>query len=162
MVLVQKWSFFQLFFFHAIQTRKMSFSIFQNEKMPFEVIKTRSSKSRKVDIFLKGLTHGFGSKFAIFPIFFSQAIYARKMSFTIFQKKNAFLGYKNKMFKKPRIYILPKLLTYGIGQKIAILPTFLLMQYRPGKQLLRYSRTKKCLSRLKIQEVLNVEKLTFF
>ena len=162
MVLVKKWPFFQPFFFRQYTPENVFYDILE-QKMPFQAIKTRSSKSRKMDIFLKGLTHGFGSKFAIFSIFFSYAIYARKMSFTIFQKKkNAFLGYKNKMFKKPKIDILPKLLTYGIGQKIAILPTFLLMQYRPGKQLLRYSRAKKCLSRLKIQEVQKVEKLTFF
>ena len=79
--------------FQAIQARKMSFTIFQNKKTPFQAIKTRSSKSRKIDIFPKGLTHGFGPKMAIFP-------------------------------------------------------TFFLRQYRPGKCLLRYSRTKKRLSRL--------------
>ena len=46
----------------------MSFLIFQNEKTPFYAIKTRSSKSRKIDIFLKGLTHGFGPKMAILHI----------------------------------------------------------------------------------------------
>ena len=81
----------------------MSFTIFQNEKMPFQAIKTRTSKSRKIDIFLKGLTHGFGPKMAIFPTFFFWAIQTRNMSFTIFQKeKNAFLGYKNKKFKKSK------------------------------------------------------------
>ena len=33
-------------------------------------MKARSSKSRKIDIFPKGLTHGFGPKMAIFPTFF--------------------------------------------------------------------------------------------
>ena len=33
-------------------------------------IKTRNLKSRKVVIFPKGLTHGFGPKIAIFPTFF--------------------------------------------------------------------------------------------
>ena len=50
MVLVQKWPFFQLFFFGNI--------------------KTRSLKSRKLDIFQKGLTHGFGPKMAGFSTFF--------------------------------------------------------------------------------------------
>ena len=36
--------------------RKRSFTIFQNAKTSFQVIKTRSSKSRKIDIF-----HGVGS-----------------------------------------------------------------------------------------------------
>ena len=41
-------------FFSAIQARKMSFMIFQNEKTPFQAIKSRSPKSRKIDIFPKG------------------------------------------------------------------------------------------------------------
>ena len=32
--------------------------------------KKRSPRSRKIDIFPKGLTHGFGRKMAIFPFFF--------------------------------------------------------------------------------------------
>ena len=73
--------------FYAIQARKMSFMIFQNEKSPFQAIKTRNSNSRKYDIFPNGLTHGFCPKMPIFPTFFFQAIKARKMSFMIFQKK---------------------------------------------------------------------------
>ena len=61
---------FSYFFFQVIQDRKMSFTIFQNGKTPFQAIKTRSSKSRKIDIFPKGITHGFGPKMAIFPTFF--------------------------------------------------------------------------------------------
>ena len=38
----------------------------------------------KIEIFVKGLTHGFGPKIAIFPTFSFWAIYARKMSFPIF------------------------------------------------------------------------------
>ena len=48
----------------------MPFTIFYNEKSPFYAIKSRSSKSRKIDIFAKGLTHGFGPKIAIFLNFF--------------------------------------------------------------------------------------------
>ena len=70
-------------FFQEIKARKMSFRIFQNGKSPFQAIKTKTSKSRKIDIFLKELTHGFGPKMAIFRPFF-QAIKARKMSFAIF------------------------------------------------------------------------------
>ena len=53
-------------------------------------------------------------------------------------------------------------LTHGFGRKIAIFPTFFLMQYSPGKCLLRYSRAKKRFSRLLKQEVQKLEKLTFF
>ena len=48
----------------------MSFTIFLSEKTPLRATKTRSSKSRRIDIFPKGLTHGFGPKMAIFPTFF--------------------------------------------------------------------------------------------
>ena len=122
----------------------MSFTIFQNEKRPFQAIKTRSSKSRKIDIFLKGLTHGFGPKIPIFPTLFFQAIQARKMSFTIFQnERTPFQALKTRRSKTRQIDIFPKGLTHGIGPEMAIFPTFLLRQYRPEKCLLRYSRTKK-------------------
>ena len=92
-----KIAIFQTFPFQAIQARKMSFMIFQNEKTPFQAIKTRSLRSRKIDIFPKGLTHGFGPKMAIFPPFFFQAIQARKMSFMIFQnEKTPFQAIKTK------------------------------------------------------------------
>ena len=65
MVLVQKWPFFQLFFLGNIGQENVFY-----EKLPFWAIKTRSLKSRKIDIFPKGLTHGFGPKMAIFPTFF--------------------------------------------------------------------------------------------
>ena len=91
-----KMAIFRTFFLQAIQARKMSFMIFQNLKSPFQVIKTRSSKSQKMAIFPKGLTLGFGLKMAIFLNYF-KAIQTRKMSFTIFQnEKNVFLGYRNK------------------------------------------------------------------
>ena len=105
MVLVQN-SHFSNFFFQAIQIRKMSFTIFKNEKMPFQAIKTRSSKSPIIDIFVKGLTHGLGPIMAIFPNFFPQAIQTRKMSFTIFQnEKMPFQAIKTRSSKTRKINI---------------------------------------------------------
>ena len=149
MVLIQKWPFFQLFFFQAIQAWKISFTIFQNEKTPFQAIKTRSSKSRKIDIFLKGLTHGIEPKMAIFPTFFLQAIKARKMCFTIFQnEKTPFQAIRRRISKSRKIDIFPNGLTHGIGPKMEIFLTFFLRRYRPGQCRLRYSRTKNRLSKL--------------
>ena len=144
MVLVQKWPFFHTFFCQPIQARKMSFTMFQNKKTPVQAIKTRSSRSRKIDIFPKGLTHGFRPKIASFPIFFFQAPQARKMSFTIFQKKKTpFQAIKTRSSKSRKIDIFPKGLTHGFGPKMAIFATFFFSQDRPGKCLLRYSQTKK-------------------
>ena len=122
----------------------MSFTILQQKKKPFQAIKTRSSKSRKIDIFPKGLTHGFGPKMAIFPNFFFQAIQARKMSFTIFQKKKKpFQAIKTKSLKSRKTDMFAKGLTHGFGPKITIIPTCFFKQYGTGKCLLRYFTTKK-------------------
>ena len=128
MVLVPKMAIFPIFIFQAIQARKMSFMIFQNKKTPFQAIKTRSSKSRKIDIFPKGLTHCFGPKMAIFPSFFFQPLQARKTSFIIFQnEKTPFQAEKTGSSKSQNIDIFPKGLIHGFGQKMAICPTFLFL-----------------------------------
>ena len=69
--------------------------------------------------------------------------------FDILDRKNAFLVYKIKTSSNDRkIDILPKGLTHAIGPKMANFLPFFLKEYRPGKCLLRYSGTKKRLSRL--------------
>ena len=124
MVFGQKWQFLQLLFFSAKQTRKMSFTLFYNEKTPFLSIKTRKSKSRKIAIFPKGLTHGFSSKMAIFLTSCFQTIKAKEMSFTIFQnEKTPFQTIKRRSSKSRKIAIFPKGLTHGFGPKMTIFPT---------------------------------------
>ena len=122
-----KMASFPAFFFQAIQARKMSFTIFQSDKTPFQAIKTRSCKSRKIDIFSKGLTHRFGLNIVIFPTFFFQAIKAMKISFTIFQSdKTPFQPIKTRISKSRNIDVFPKRLTHAFGIKMAIFPTFFL------------------------------------
>ena len=124
MVLVQKWPFLT-FLFSAIQARKMSFTIFYNEKTPFQAIKTTSSKSRLIDIFPNGLSHGFGPRMVIFPTFSFQAIQARKTSFTIFYNgKKAFQAIKTRSSKSGKSDTYPKGLTHDFGSKMVIFPFF--------------------------------------
>ena len=66
-------------------------------------IKTRSLKSRKIDIFPKGLTHGFGPKIAIFPTFFLRNKGQENVFYDILERKNAFLPFKNNKFKETKI-----------------------------------------------------------
>ena len=114
----------------------MCFTILQNEKTPFYAIKTRSSKSRKIDIFPKGLTHGFGQKMAVFPTFLFQAIQARKMSFTIFYiVKTPFSPIKQKGLTVEKLSIFPKGLTNSFGPKLAIFPTFFFFQAIEAKKM---------------------------
>ena len=96
-----KMAIFPTFFLKAIQTRKISFTTFQHEKMPFQAIKTRRLNSLKIDIFLKWLTHGFGPKMAIFQsVLFLSNIDQENVFYDVLERKNAFLGYQNKKFKQ--------------------------------------------------------------
>ena len=146
--------------------------IFQNEKTPFQAIKTRSLKSRKIDIFPKGLTHGFPKKMAIFPIFFLGNIGQENVFYEILEQKNTCLSYKNKKFKNSKNSnffkgvnlwcwskngyffkflfqaIQARKMSFTIIQNEKALfyagfLSFFFWQYRRGKCLLRYSRTKK-------------------
>ena len=65
----KKWPFFQLFFSGNIDQENVCYDILER-KNAFLGYKKIGSKSRKIDIFLKGLTHSFGLKMAIFPTFF--------------------------------------------------------------------------------------------
>ena len=65
-------------------------------------MKRTSLKSSKIDIFAKGLTHAFGPKMAIFPTFFLGNIGQENVFYDILERKNAFLRYKNKNFKKTK------------------------------------------------------------
>ena len=78
----------------------MCFTILQNEKMPFKAIKTKSSKSRKIEIFAKGLVHGFGPKLAIFHVVILGNIGQENVFYNIEERKHAFLGYNKKKLKK--------------------------------------------------------------
>ena len=78
----------------------MSLTIFESEKRLSRLQKTRSSKSRKIGTLLKRLTHGFGPKMAIFATFFLGNIDQENVVDDIVERKNAFVGYRNKRFKK--------------------------------------------------------------
>ena len=140
----------------------MSFTIFQNEKTPCQAIKTKRSKSRKIDIFPKGLTHDFGPKMAISPTFLFRQYRPGKCHLRYSRtKKTPFQALKKTTSKSPKFDSFPKGLTHRFSPKMVIFPTCLFRQYRPGKCLSRYSRTKKRLSKLQQQKFQEVEKLTF-
>ena len=127
--------------------------IFLNEKTPFYAIKTRSSNSRKLDIFPKLITHGFCPKMAIFPTFFLANIGQENAFYDILERKNAFLGYKNTKFRKSKNWHFSKFVNPCFWSKNGHFSNFFFRQHRPGKYLLWYSRTKKGFSRLQKHEV---------
>ena len=146
MVLVQKWPFFQLYFLGNIGQENVFYDILER-KNAFLGYKNKKFKKSKNWHFLKGLTHGFVPKIAIFPTFFLGNIGHENVFYGIFEQKNASQGYKKKKFKKSKNWHFLKGITHGFAPKIAIFPTFFFRQYTQGKCLLWYSRTKKRLSR---------------
>ena len=57
-------------------------------------MKTRSPKSPNLDIFPKGLTHGFCPKMAIFPnCFLLSNVGQEYVFYDSLERRNAFLGY---------------------------------------------------------------------
>ena len=88
-------------------------------------------------------------KWPFFHLFVLGNTSQENVFYDIPERKNAFLGQKNKKFKKWKIDIFLKGLTHGFGPRMAICPTIFFRQDRPGKCLLRDCRTKKRLSRPK-------------
>ena len=128
----------------------MSLTIFYNEKTPFQAIKKRSSRSRKIDIFAKGLTHRFGPKMAIFPNFsFRQHRPGKCLLRYSRRRKTPFQAIKTTVSKSRKIDIFPKELTHRFGPKMAIFPTFFFFGNIGQENVFyKYPRTKKGLSKL--------------
>ena len=68
--------------------------------------------------------------------------------YNILEQKNGVLGYKNKKFYKSKTWHFFKGVNPRFWSKYDLFSNFIFRQYRPEKSLLRYSRTKKRLSRI--------------
>ena len=144
MVLMQKWPFFQLFFLLNKGQENVFYDILERKKA-FLGYKNKKFKESKNFHFSKGVNWWFWSKNDHFSNFFCLGNTGQENVFyDILQRKNAFVAYKNKKFIKSKNWHL----FHDFGPKMAIFPTFFLMQYRPAKCLLRYTKAKKRLSRL--------------
>ena len=101
MVFVQKWPFFQRFFLGNKGQENVSYDIPKRKNSFLGFKKKKIKKSKKIYIFPKRLTHGFGPIMAIFlTFFFSRNIGLENVFYDILDRKHAFLGYKNKKIKK--------------------------------------------------------------
>ena len=97
-------------------------------------------------------------KWPFFQLFFLGNIGQENVFYDILEPKSTFLGYKNEKFKTLKNWHFSEGLTHAGGPKMATFLTFFFRQYRPGKCVLWYSRTKKHLYRLqkhKVQKVQN-------
>ena len=100
MVLAQNWPLFDLFIlgnigqenvFYDILDRKNAFQDYKNKKVQKVLI---------LSFFPKGLVHCFGLKLAIFDLFILGNFGQENVFYDILERKNVFLGNKNKNFKK--------------------------------------------------------------
>ena len=102
MVLVQKWPIFQLFFLGNVGQENVFYDILER-KNAFLGYKNKKFKKSKNWHFFKGVNPWFWSKNGLFSnFFFSGNIGHENVFYDILKKKNDFLGYKNKVFKKSK------------------------------------------------------------
>ena len=104
MVLVQKWPFFQLFFFGNIEQQNVFYDILER-KYAFLGYKNKKFKKSKIWHFSKGVNPWFWSKTGHFSnFFFLGNIGQENVFYDILDRKNAFLAYKNKKFEKSKTW----------------------------------------------------------
>ena len=102
MVLVQKWPFFQLFFSGNIGQENVFYDILERKKA-FLGYKNKKFQKSKNWHFPKGVNPWFWFKNGHFFHFrFLGIIGQENVFYDIVERENAFLGYKNKKFKKTK------------------------------------------------------------
>ena len=102
MGLVEKWSFFQLFFFGNVGQENVFCDILER-KNAFLDYKNKKIKKSKNWHFSKGVNPWFWSKNGHFSnFFFLGNIGQENVFYDILERKNAFLGYKNKKIEKSK------------------------------------------------------------
>ena len=138
---------FQMFFLGNIGKENVIYDILER-KNAFLGSKNKKFKKSKNWHFCKGVNQWFWSKHNHFFKFFLGNIGQQNVFFDILERKNAFLGYKNKKFQTSKTWHFCKGVNPWFWSKRAIFSTFFFRQYRPGKCPLWYSRTKKRLIRL--------------
>ena len=88
------------FFLGNIDQENVFYDILE-VKDTFLAYKNKKFKKSKNRHFLKGLTHGFSPKMAMFPtFFFLGTIDQENVFYDILEQKDTFLAYKNKKLKK--------------------------------------------------------------
>ena len=148
MVLVQKWPFFQHFFLANIGKENVFYDILE-PKNSFLASKNTKFKKSKNWHFSRGVNPWFWSKNGDFSdIFLLGNTGQENVFYDILEPNNTFLDYKNKKIQKVKKLTFFQWVNSCFWFKNGHFFNFLFRQYRPGKCLLRFPRTKKHLSRL--------------
>ena len=104
MVLVQKWPFWQLIFVKEYRPWKFLYGILE-EKNAFLSYQNKKFKTWKYWHFSKGVNPWFSSKNGPFGnLFILGNVGQENVFYNILERANSFLDYKNKNFKKSKIW----------------------------------------------------------
>ena len=120
----KNWHFSNFFFLGNIGQENVFYDNVQRENafLGYKNIKFKKSKNWH---FSKGVNPWFWSKNGRFSNFFFLGNIAQaNVFYDILERKNAFLGNKNKNFKKSKNWHFSKGVTHGFCPKMAIFPTF--------------------------------------
>ena len=140
---------FPTFFFLGNISQENVFYDILERKNALLSYQTNKFKKLKNWNFSKGVNPWFWSKNGNFSnFFFLGNIGQENVFYDIVERKNAFLSYKNKKFKKSKNWHFSKGVNPWFWSKNGHFPTFFFRQYRSGKCRLWYSTTKKRLSKL--------------
>ena len=142
--------------------KKLFYDILERIK-PFLGYEHKKLKKSKNWHFSKGVNPWFWYQNGHFSnFFFLGKIGQENVFYDILERIKAFLGYENKKLKKSKNWHFSKGVNPWFWYRNGHFSNhFFFMQNRPGKCLLRYCRTNKGLSRIWIQQVDKLGKLTF-
>ena len=162
MVLISKWSFFELFFLGKIGQKNIFYDILERIKAFQGYEKKKLKKSNNWHYF-NGVNPWFWYQNDHFSnFFFLGKIGQKNVFYDILERIKAFPGYENKKLKQSKNWHFSKGVNPWFWYKNSHFWNFFLRENRPGKCLLLYSRTNKGLFRIWKQEVEKLEKLTFY
>ena len=120
----QKMPVFQFFFLGNFSQESVFYDILE-QKNAFQGYKNKKFQKSKNWHSSKKVNAWFWSKNGHFSnFFFLSNIGQENVFYDILQRKNAFLGFKNKKFKQSKNWHFLKGLTDGFGPKMGIFPTF--------------------------------------
>ena len=140
--------FSNFFFFRQYRSGKYLYDILEWKNACVAYKNNKFQKSQNSH-FSKGVNPWFSSKNGHFSNFlFFRQYRPGKYLYDILEQKNAVLGYKNNKFRKSKNSHFYKKVNAWFWSKNDEFLNFFFRQYRLGKCLLRYSGTKKRLSRL--------------
>ena len=126
MLLVQKWPFCQLYFLGNV-TQENVFCDILERKNVFLGYKNKKIKKSKNWHFSKEVNPWFGYKNGHFSIFFFLGnIVQENVFYNILERKNSFLGYQNRKFKKSKNWHFAKEVNPCFGPKMASFQPFFL------------------------------------